>query len=70
VQLWAPADQRAALRALGLPLQIVVRFVSLRLSTGELEVLVTTLLNETIYPTADFRPPDIPLVFQCVGCVA
>ena len=54
VQLWAPADQRAALRALGLPLQIVVRFVSLRL-TGELEVLVTTLLNETIYPTAEFH---------------
>ena len=55
MQLWAPADQRAALRALGLPLQIVVRFVSLRLSTGELEVLVTTLLNETIYPTAEFH---------------
>jgi hypothetical protein len=32
-------------------LQIVVRFVSLRLSTGELEVLVTTLLDETTYPT-------------------
>lgn len=43
VRLWAPSDQRATLLALGLPLQIVVRFVSLRLSTGELEVLVTIL---------------------------
>ena len=55
VRLWAPADQRATLRALGLPLQIVVRFVSLRLSTGELEVLVTTLLDETTYPTEEFQ---------------
>ncbi len=44
VWLCAPADQRETLRALGLPLQIEVRFVSLRLATGELEVLVTTML--------------------------
>ena len=55
VWLYAPADQRETLRALGLPLQIVVRFVSLRLATGELEVLVTTLLDETTYPTQDFK---------------
>jgi hypothetical protein len=55
VRLWAPSDQRATLLALGLPLQIVVRFVSLRLSTGELEVLVTTLLDETTYPTQEFK---------------
>ena len=40
---------------MGLPLQIVVRFVSLRLATGELEVLVTTLLDETTYPTQEFK---------------
>ena len=55
VRLWAPSDQPATLLALGLPLQIVVRFVSLRLSTGELEVLVTTLLDETTYPTQEFK---------------
>src|SRR5258708_14550895 len=30
------------------------RFVSVRLPTGELEVLVTSLLDETLYPTAEF----------------
>ena len=55
VRLFAPPDQRTNLLALGLPLQIVVRFVSLRLSTGELEVLVTTLLDEAAYPTQDFQ---------------
>jgi|SRR5208283_2651786 len=55
VRLFAPSDQRANLLALGLDLQIVVRFVSLRLSTGELEVLVTTLLDEEAYPTEDFK---------------
>ena len=54
VRLVAPADQRAHLQALGLPLQIVVRFVSVRLTTGELEVLVTTLLDELAYPTEGF----------------
>ena len=55
VRLFAPSDQRANLRALGLPLQIVVRFVSLRLSTGQLEVLVTTLLDEEAYPSDEFK---------------
>lgn len=31
-----------------------VRLVSVRLSTGELEVLVTSLLEERLYPTEDF----------------
>ena len=52
--LHAPEDQRAELRRLGLPLQLTVRFVSVRLSTGELEVLVSSLLDETAYPTAEF----------------
>ncbi len=34
-----------------------MRLVSLRLPTGELEVLVTSLLDETVYPTAAFREP-------------
>jgi len=55
VRLFAPADQKAALLTLGLPLEIVVRFVSLRLPTGELEVLATSLLNEESYPTQEFK---------------
>ena len=54
VKLVAASDQRAELKGLGLPTELVVRFVSVRLSTGELEVLVTSLLAETLYPTAEF----------------
>jgi len=54
VKLFAPADQRAELKRLGLPLQLIVRFVSLRLPDGKLEVLVTTLLDEAKYPTEEF----------------
>lgn len=54
VKLVANAAQRAELRALGLPCELIVRFVSVRLSTGELEVLVTSLLEETAYPTEEF----------------
>lgn len=38
-------------RARNLPEEITVRFVSVRLSTGELEVLATNLLEESKYPT-------------------
>src|SRR2546427_12080646 len=54
VRLLAPADQRAELRALSLPLELTVRFVSVRLPTGELEVLATSLLDEQQYPTEEF----------------
>jgi len=54
VKLFAPREDQATLRRLGLPLQMVVRFVSVRLPTGELEVLVTSLLDEEAYPTAEF----------------
>jgi hypothetical protein len=54
VRLLAPADQRAELKALGLPLELIVRFVSVRLSTGELEVLATSLLDEEQYPSEEF----------------
>jgi hypothetical protein len=45
VWLHAPPDQKAECRRLGLPLKIKVRFVSVRLPTGELEVLATSLLE-------------------------
>jgi Transposase DDE domain len=54
VWLFAPPDQKAECQRLGLPLKMKVRFVSLRLPTGELEVLATSLLDETLYPTAEF----------------
>lgn len=46
--------QRAAMRRAGLPEEIRVRFVSVRLSTGELEVLATNLLDESLYPAQEF----------------
>jgi hypothetical protein len=54
VWLFVPADQKAECQRLGLPLKIRVRFVSLRLPTGELEVLATSLLEEERYPTEEF----------------
>jgi hypothetical protein len=54
VELCAPADQRAQLKSLGLALKLKVRFVTVRLSTGELEVLATSLLDEVAYPTEAF----------------
>lgn len=54
VKLVAASDQRAALQKLGLPLELIVRFVSVRLSTAELEVLATSLLDESLYPKEEF----------------
>lgn len=54
VTLTPCAGQRRLLPSLGLPLTLTVRFVRVPLSTGEWEVLVTSLLDETAYPTADF----------------
>jgi hypothetical protein len=45
---------RADLVAAGLPEEITLRFVTVRLSTGELEVLATNLLDEAAYPTEEF----------------
>lgn len=50
VRLQASARARAA----GRPAELPVRFVSVRLSTGELEVLATSLLEETRYPWDSF----------------
>jgi len=54
VKLVAASDHRAALQQWALPLELIVRFVSVRLPTGELEVLVTSLLDETLYPKEEF----------------
>jgi hypothetical protein len=54
VKLMAPAKQKAEFKSLGLPVELIVRLVSLRLPTGELEVLVTSLLDEQEYPTEEF----------------
>ena len=48
------AGQAAAIKALGLPASIRVRFVRVRLATGEFEVLVTSLLDEAKYPAEGF----------------
>ena len=50
----APQRQRKHLQALGLPRQLELRLVTVRLSTGELEVLVTSLLDAEAYPVAAF----------------
>lgn len=54
VQLAASPKDAQELRQAGLPLGITLRFVTVRLSTGELEVLATNLLDETLYPTDSF----------------
>jgi hypothetical protein len=48
------AGQRADIQARGLPMAVKVRFVRVRLPTGEFEVLVTSLLDESLYPTEMF----------------
>jgi len=48
------AGQRPIINKLGLPLSLKVRFVRVILSTGENEVLITSLHDEAKYPSADF----------------
>jgi hypothetical protein len=54
VKVVAAWEHRPKLKELKLPVEMVVRFVSLRLPTGDLEVLVTSLLDEKLYPTEEF----------------
>lgn len=54
VTLRPGTDQAAAIRAAGLPMTLTVRFVRVLLPSGEWEVLMTSLLDEQRYPTADF----------------
>jgi hypothetical protein len=49
-------EDRAAIREAGLPEVISLRLVTVRLSTGELEVLATNLLDQERYPTSEFGP--------------
>ena len=49
------AGQLATIREMGLPLSLNVRFIRVVLSTGEYEVLVTSLLDDTRYPTEGVR---------------
>src|SRR2546422_5154593 len=54
VKLFVSSEEKAELRRRGLPLELTVRFLSVRLTTGELEVLATSLLDESAYPTEGF----------------
>jgi len=54
VTLRPGSEKRAEIRRLGLPEKITVRFVTVRLKTGELEVLASNLLDEERYPTEEF----------------
>jgi len=56
VTLAAPKELRAECQARGWPLELTVRLVTVRLKRGELEVLVTSLWDEAVYPTAVFGP--------------
>jgi len=54
VNLPATPACRAQARAEGAPLELKVRFVSVRLPTGQLEVLVSSLLDEEAFPARMF----------------
>lgn len=54
VTLKPSAHHLKELRQHGLPETLTLRFVTVRLSTGELEVLGTNLLDQTLYPTECF----------------
>jgi hypothetical protein len=54
VTLKAKGDVKKMCQKLGLPEKITVRFVRVRLSTGEIEVLVTSLLDEKKYTAQMF----------------
>lgn len=46
---------RCPKREEGLPAEIQVRFVSVELPSGEVEILATSLIDEKRYPTEDFK---------------
>jgi hypothetical protein len=54
VTLTPCAEQMPRMYASGLPETLTVRFVRVLLNTGEFEVMVTSLLDETRYPTDEF----------------
>ena len=55
VELRPPNGTVGEIRAAGLPERITVRLVTVRLRTGELEVLATNLLDEQVYETQIFE---------------
>lgn len=55
VTLTPCSGQVSAIRERNLPLSLKVRFIRVLLSTGEYEVLVTSLLDEDKYPTQGFH---------------
>lgn len=54
VQLVPHREQRPKVQAACLPLVLKIRFVTVRLATGQLEVLATNLLDEELYPSECF----------------
>lgn len=54
LRLRPSSHKQALVRRAGLPQGIELRLVTVRLSTGELEVLATNLLDEQAYPTQEF----------------
>lgn len=64
VTLKPQQTHRAKIVQQGLPPEIKVRFVRVILSTGEMEILVTSLLDEEQFPTPEFGS----LYFQRWGC--
>ena len=55
VTLTPCAKQKPLIKQLGLPQSLTVRFVRVQLDTGEWEVLVTSLQDESCYPTSEFK---------------
>jgi hypothetical protein len=54
VTLSAPKELRRLCQQRGWALELTVRLVTVRLASGELEVLVTSLLDQARYPTEEF----------------
>jgi hypothetical protein len=54
VTLKVPSAQSQQVKQLNLPREITVRLVRVWLASGEMEILITSLLDESRYPTAEF----------------
>lgn len=53
-KLPVPVQSRGICVERGWPLEVTVRLITVRLATGELEVLVSSLVDVEAYPTAEF----------------
>jgi len=54
VTLKVPSSQVKQVKQLNLPQEITLRLVRVWLDSGEMEILITSLLDETDHPTSDF----------------